>query len=146
MGKVLTKIETGVSYVAKNGLIRFWAWLKLVPNNIITMYYAWKHPHTPVYIKGLLGMLTVYILSPVDILPDYLPLLGFVDDATLISAAILYVMRLLPDSVRIDCRQKSERWRDRMPFFLGAGIVVLAAWIILLIIGAGYIFSKVNGW
>ena len=128
--------------MAKSGLIRFWAWLKVMQNNVVIMYYAWKHPHTPVYIKGLLAMLMVYTVSPMDILPDYLPFLGFVDDATLISITILYVMRLLPDSVRMDCQQKSERWRDRMSLFLGVGIIVLAAWIILLIIGDGYMFSK----
>ncbi|QDR82213.1 YkvA family protein [Sporomusa termitida] len=120
-------------------LFRFWAWLKILRDNAVILYYAWRHPLTPQYVKGLLTMLVIYMVSPVDILPDYLPLLGIADDATLLTAAALYLTRLLPAPVLAESKRQSETWGRRMPYILGMIAVAAIAWVVLVIA----IFRKV---
>ncbi len=120
-------------------LFRFWAWLKILRDNAVILYYAWRHPLTPQYVKGLLTMLVIYMLSPIDILPDYLPLLGIADDATLVTAAALYLTRLLPGPVLAESKRQSEKWGRRMPYILGMIAVAAVAWVGLVIA----IFQKI---
>lgn len=120
-------------------LFRFWAWLRMLRDNAVILYYAWRHPLTPQYVKGLLTMLAIYLISPVDILPDYLPLMGIADDATLVTAAAMYLTRLLPAPVLAESRRQSEKWGRRMPYILGMLAVAAIAWVVLVIA----IFHKV---
>ncbi|EGO65897.1 YkvA family protein [Acetonema longum] len=126
-------------------IVNLWAWLKLLKEDTIALYYAWKHPLTPGYVKGMLLVLAVYLFSPIDLLPDYMPLLGIADDAALLSAATLYFHRMLPESVRLECRQQSLKWQKRLPWVLAAGIILIVSWtvfwLVLVIKGIQYIFS-----
>jgi len=123
------------------GLFRFGGWLKVVKDNALILYYAWKHPDTPTAVKGLLAAMLLYIFSPVDLLPDYLPLLGIADDVMLFSVAIPYLTRLLPETVRVASKRESEKWNRRIPLFFVLVIICISAWIILALIGFRYILS-----
>ncbi|WP_371372547.1 YkvA family protein [Sporomusa aerivorans] len=114
-------------------LFRFWAWLKIFRDNAVILFYAWRHPLTPNYVKGLLTALLLYVVSPIDLLPDYLPLLGIADDAGLIAGAVLYLTKLLPASVIDESRRKSEKWARRMPYILAILAVAAVAWIALVV-------------
>lgn len=120
-------------------VFRFWAWLKLLQDNAVILYYAWRHPLTPRYVKGLLAALLVYLVSPIDLLPDYLPFLGIADDAALVTGAVLYLTHLLPGSVLDESKHQSEKWRRRLPYIFGMLVVAAVAWIVLVIA----IFKKV---
>ncbi len=97
------------------------------------LYYAWRHPLTPNYLKGILAALVIYLLSPIDLLPDYLPLLGIVDDAALATGALLYLTRLLPAPVLAESRRQSEKWGRRMPYIIGILAIAAIGWIVLVI-------------
>lgn len=127
--------------MAPSGLLRFWGWLKVFKNNALILYFAWKHPQTPIFIKGMLFALLAYVLSPVDVLPDFLPLFGIVDDAVLAPAAILYLTNLLPETVRAECQRESERWKRRAPLILGLIVLFVVAWVALIIAGVKYLLS-----
>lgn len=127
--------------MASKGLFRLWGWLKVIKDDAILLFYAWKHPHTPAYIKGMLLALLAYVFSPVDFIPDFLPVLGITDDAAIIPAAILYLTHLLPPSVRRDCQYRSGKWSKRIPWLLGVIVFCVLAWIVLAIFGLHYIFA-----
>lgn len=112
---------------------RFWPFFKLIRDNAVILYYAWRHPQTPPYLKGLLTALAVYLVSPIDVVPDYLPLLGIADDATLFTAAVLYLTQLLPAPVLADSRQQSEKWRRRMPYIFGIMGIAAVAWLAIVV-------------
>ncbi|SMC35297.1 YkvA family protein [Sporomusa malonica] len=120
-------------------IFRFGAWLKLLRDNAVILYYAWRHPLTPQYVKGLLAALLVYLVSPIDLLPDYLPFLGIADDAALVTGAMMYLTHLLPSSVLDESKRQSEKWGRRLPYIFGMLAVAAVAWIVLVIA----IFKKV---
>lgn len=123
-------------------LVRLRRLFRVIKDDTLILYYAWKHPGTPLYIKGSLAAVLMYVLSPIDLLPDYLLGVGLADDIVLISAAILYIKGLLPDAVQIDCRRKSAKWQNRVPLFWGIVVGSIMLWIVLVIVGLGYIISR----
>ncbi len=117
-------------------------WFKALKDDAIVLYYAWKHPHTPVFIKALTVAVLAYVFSPVDVIPDYLPLLGIADDAILLPAAIHYLTHLLPASVQAECAGQSRRWRSRLPWLLVAVGVALLLWLTVCLLGIVYLIVK----
>jgi uncharacterized membrane protein YkvA (DUF1232 family) len=67
------------------------------------LYLAIRHPGTPWYVKLLPAAALAYAVSPVDLIPDVVPILGAVDDVVMLPTLILLAMRLVPDAVRQDC-------------------------------------------
>ncbi|MBP2663272.1 MAG: hypothetical protein H6Q71_1220 [Firmicutes bacterium] len=114
-------------------VFQFWPLIKLVRENAIILFYAWRHPQTPHYLKGILAAVVVYLLSPIDIVPDYLPFVGIADDAALFTGAMIYLTNLLPASVLTDSRRQSEKWRRRMPYIMGVIAVAAVAWIVIVV-------------
>lgn len=117
--------------------------MKVLKDDAVLLYYACKHPRTPFYIKGLLAVLGVYVFSPLDLLPDYLPLIGVLDDVTVIPAALLYLTHLLPAAVRADCQKQSERLHNKLPRLLVLLVALAALWLLLFAFGIGYLVWKV---
>lgn len=114
-------------------LFQFWSVLKMVRENALILFYAWRHPQTPYYFKGILTALVIYLLSPIDLLPDYLPLVGIADDVTLFTGAMLYLTNLLPAPVLTESRRQSEKWIRRMPYIFAVIAVVAVAWIVIVV-------------
>ena len=69
---------------------------------------ALKHPRTPGFAKFLLGLAAVYFLSPLDILPDFLPEVGRLDDLLIVPGLVHLAFRLIPNDVIEDCRRKTS--------------------------------------
>ena len=126
----------------KFSFMRLWGWLKILRQDVIILFYAWRHPLTPQMIKNLLAALILYVISPIDLLPDYLPLLGIADDAVLIPTAVWYLTNLLPAPIMNECRQKSERWSKRLPYIFGLFAIFSLAWIVLVIMFFKKIFFE----
>ena len=101
--------------------------LKVFRRDILVMLLAIFHRDTPGKVRGIMLVAVLYLLSPVDILPDTIPLLGIMDDVVIVPAAVYGLMKLLPAHVR----QGSE---DRASYLLrhGAAVVAVASAIVLL--------------
>ncbi len=122
--------------------MRFWGWLVQIKDDVLILYYAWKNPKTPAYVRGLLVLMTIYVISPIDIIPDYLPFLGIADDLTIVPAGILALTQLLPKQVRLESEQESEKWRKRIPFMVGLVGLIGLAWLVFVIGGIIYLIQK----
>ena len=96
------------------------------------LYLAARHPATPWYAKVLGVFVVAYALSPVDLIPDFIPVLGYLDDLILLPALIWLTMRLLPAAVVEECRAEADAWiaagSSRPRSTLGA-IAIVAIWI-----------------
>ncbi len=68
---------------------------------------ACQNPHTPWYAKWLAAGTLAYALSPIDLIPDFIPVLGLVDDALILPVAVWLIMRLVPSDVMADCRARA---------------------------------------
>lgn len=98
----------------------------------LTLWFAYRHPRTPWSARLLGAFIVAYALSPIDLIPDFIPLVGYLDDIVLLTGLIWLTLRLLPDVVIEDSRARADRWlaeqRTQPRSRYGAAIVV-ALWL-----------------
>ena len=97
---------------------------------VYTLYFAVRDPRVPWYAKALAGSIVAYAFSPIDLIPDFIPVLGYLDDLVLIPLGVLLVRRLIPTHVLIDCRTRAEALSAKPQSWAGAAIVV-SVWLVL---------------
>ena len=82
--------------------------LRLTGKDLIVAWYAFRHPSTPLIGKFLLLVIALYLISPVDLIPDTFPLLGWVDDFALASLVLPKLLNCLPNDVLHESRQHAK--------------------------------------
>jgi uncharacterized membrane protein YkvA (DUF1232 family) len=96
------------------------------------LYLAAHDPRTPWYAKLLVAAIVAYAFSPIDLIPDFVPVLGYLDDLILIPAGIALAIRLVPESVLADCRARAqETFKNAKPVSRIAGLVIVVIWTVL---------------
>lgn len=100
------------------------------------LYLALKDPRVPWYTRVLAGMIVAYALSPIDLIPDFIPVLGYVDDLILIPAGIYLTIRMVPREVLEECRQRAncEAITSKSKWVAAAIIILLWSIIVYLIV------------
>jgi uncharacterized membrane protein YkvA (DUF1232 family) len=123
------------------------AWARRIKRDGMTLWYAASHPATPWYAKALGLFVVGYALSPIDLIPDFIPVLGYLDDVILLPALIWLTIRMLPPAVLEECRAKAETWlaegHARPKSVVGAAVIVVI-WI-AAITAAGWWFLRDSG-
>ena len=110
------------------------------------LYLAARDPRTPWYAKLLAGDIVAYAVSPIDLIPDFVPVLGYLDDLILIPAGIALAIRLVPESVLADCRaQAQEIFKNEKPISRVAGAVIVVIWIALAALCIVWVYWSVHG-
>lgn len=95
------------------------------------LYLAARHPLTPWYAKFLAAGIAAYAFSPIDLIPDFVPVLGYLDDLILIPIGIALVIRLVPAPVLAECRERAaEMVRNGKPVNRVAAAVIIVIWIV----------------
>ena len=97
------------------------------------VYLVSRDSRTPWYAKLLAAAVVAYALSPLDLIPDFVPVLGYLDDLIIVPTGIALVLRLVPTEVLADCREQARRPADRPVSRLGAAIV-LAVWSVFAVL------------
>lgn len=97
------------------------------------LYLAARHPGTPWYAKLLVAGIVAYAFSPIDLIPDFVPVLGYLDDLVLIPLGIMLAIRLLPPEVLAECRARAQERRKLVS--RAAGVVIVAIWLALAGLG-----------
>jgi uncharacterized membrane protein YkvA (DUF1232 family) len=92
---------------------------RAVGRDILVLWYACRNPATPGRLKFAAVLLGLYLFSPVDLIPDWLAILGWVDDVTLLALGIPAVLRFVPDHVLNDARMAADGLLSRMRFRTG---------------------------
>ncbi|WP_019178681.1 YkvA family protein [Methanomassiliicoccus luminyensis] len=97
------------------------------------VFLALKKKETPVLAKICAGATVAYALSPVDLIPDFIPVLGYLDDLIVLPALVALTMKLIPRDVLARCRDESaEMWRDGRPKRWRYALPIIALWLIVL--------------
>jgi uncharacterized membrane protein YkvA (DUF1232 family) len=105
------------------------------------LYLAARHPDTPWYAKLLVAGIVAYALSPIDLIPDFLPIIGFLDDLVLIPIGIVLARRMIPPGVLAECRARAHQvTADGGPVSRIAGLVVVLIWLGLAALAIVWIF------
>jgi uncharacterized membrane protein YkvA (DUF1232 family) len=106
-------------------------WAKAIKRDAVMLWFARKHPDTPLLAKILCVATLLYALSPIDLIPDFIPVLGFVDDAILLPGLIWLAIRMLPPQVITSCRIQADDWMRRgaaKPKSYAGAILIVALW------------------
>lgn len=109
-------------------------WARRLKGYVVALWFACKDLGTPRLTKALALFTVAYALSPIDLIPDFVPVLGFVDDAIILPGLIWLVLRMIPPEVMADCRAKAEEWLasgNGKPVSKVAGAVIVALWLAL---------------
>jgi uncharacterized membrane protein YkvA (DUF1232 family) len=110
---------------------RMRAWAARLKRDGMTLWFAVRHPATPWHARALMAFVVAYALSPIDLIPDFIPVLGYLDDVLLLPALIWLALRLTPDEVIADCRRQADAWSETKraePRSIGGIVLVAAAW------------------
>ena len=106
---------------------------KRLKTDIPAVFLALKNRATPIPAKLLAGITVVYALSPFDLIPDFIPVLGYLDDVLLLPALIALTVRLIPAEIMTQCRREAETlWRDGRPKRWYCAVPVIAVWLLVL--------------
>lgn len=84
-------------------------WARELKAQLLTLWYSRNHPDMPLGAKVLAAVVVGYAFSPIDLIPDFVPVLGQLDDLILVPLGIYLVLRMIPANVLADARQKAER-------------------------------------
>ncbi len=108
-------------------------WAKRVKRDGVTLWFAVRHPLAPWYVKALGIFVVTYALSPIDLIPDFIPVLGYLDDVILLPALIWLTVRMIPAPVLAQCRDRADELM-KMPGTkptsrIGAALII-AVWLI----------------
>jgi uncharacterized membrane protein YkvA (DUF1232 family) len=100
-----------------------------------TLYLAYKRKDIPVYAKILIVIIIGYALSPVDLIPDFIPVLGYLDELIILPILIYFAIKLIPDEILKECKEEAKNlWKEGKPQKWYYGIPIIIIWILVIAI------------
>ena len=108
-------------------IARLRAWAQALARDVHAIYLAARDPRVPWYAKAVAGCVATYALSPIDLIPDFIPVLGYLDDLIIVPLGILAVLKLIPPEVMADNRAAAARAAER-PVSRAAAVAIGLIW------------------
>jgi uncharacterized membrane protein YkvA (DUF1232 family) len=105
-------------------LHRLKGWARAIKRDVVALWLAARDPRVPWPAKLIAGLVAAYALSPIDLIPDFIPVLGYLDDLLIVPLGIVLAVRLIPDSMMVDLRAQAAALQRPTSW---AGLVVIAA-------------------
>ena len=104
-------------------------WARTIKRDVVALYLAARDPRVPWVAKLVAACVAAYALSPIYLIPDFIPVIGYLDDVILVPLGILLAVRLVPENVMAELRAEAER-RVTRPTNRIAAIVIIAIWLV----------------
>jgi uncharacterized membrane protein YkvA (DUF1232 family) len=100
------------------------------------LYLAYRDPRTPWYARIFAAIVVGYAFSPIDLIPDFIPVLGYLDDLILVPFGIWLALKMIPPEVMADSRTRAqETLANGKPISRAAAVVIVAIWLLLAALG-----------
>ncbi len=115
------------------GTLESWrAWARQLKTELYAMYLAYQDPRVPWYARVFAACVVGYAFSPIDLIPDPIPILGYLDDLILVPLGIWLARKMIPEAVLIECRAKAEAMmgKKKPTNWVAAGVIVVI-WLLL---------------
>ena len=125
-------------------LMKMWkAKVRKIKIETYTLYLASKHPMTPWYAKIFVVAIVAYVFSPIDLIPDFIPILGYLDELIIVPLGIIVALKMIPKPVLLECRGKAQTIMNQgRPKNWFAAVIIIAIWIILAVLIINIIVRK----
>lgn len=115
-------------------------WARLIRRDAHALYLAARDPRVPWYAKLLALAVAAYALSPIDLIPDFIPVLGYLDDVILLPLGILLVIRLIPADIMAEHRELAAAAQER-PVSRAAAIVIASLWAASIALAGWFVYA-----
>jgi uncharacterized membrane protein YkvA (DUF1232 family) len=118
-----------------NAIEKLKKWAQLLKEDTLMLWFATKNPETPLLCKAICIFIVAYALSPVDLIPDFIPILGFVDDLILLPILIWLAIRVIPNSIILASRAQAQEWliqHQLKPKSKLGVLMVITIWLLIL--------------
>lgn len=120
-------------------------WARNVKRQIFILYFACKDERMPWYAKVFTACVVAYAFSPIDLIPDFIPILGYLDDVILVPIGIMIALKMIPKSVLTDCEVNAEEMmKNGKPKNWIVGSIILLIWVLIIIWAISYIYRLIN--
>jgi uncharacterized membrane protein YkvA (DUF1232 family) len=109
-------------------------WAGELKAQLLTLWFCRLHPDTPLAAKIVAALVVAYAFSPIDLIPDFIPVIGYLDDLILVPLGIALVLRLIPAHVLLESRKKADEWllrNETRPRNYAAAAVIVGIWLLL---------------
>lgn len=107
------------------------SWARRLKQELYALYLAYRDPRVPWYARVLAAGVLAYAFSPFDLIPDFIPIIGYLDDLILVPLAIAIVLRMIPPGVMAECRERAREEITQKPVNWVAGALMIAVWLVL---------------
>ncbi|MCZ3365937.1 MULTISPECIES: YkvA family protein [Methanobacterium] len=106
------------------------------------LYLAYKDPKVPLHIKVVILLVITYLLSPIDLIPDFIPLLGYIDDFLLITAGIPILLKMVPKEIMDEYRESAKiKFSEGIPKSRFAALIIVLIWVLAAVIILNFVIK-----
>jgi uncharacterized membrane protein YkvA (DUF1232 family) len=103
-------------------------WARTLKRDVVALYIAGRDPRTPWLAKAIAITVAAYAISPIDLIPDFIPILGYLDDLIILPLGIMLAVRLIPAELMVEFRQAASA-HERLPANWISAAFIIAIWI-----------------
>jgi len=118
-------------------------WARGIKRDVVALWLAARDPRVPWYAKAVAGIVAAYALSPIDLIPDFIPVLGYLDDLLIVPAGIVLAVKLIPAPVMTELRERALD--QRKPTSRAGLLAIIAIWIASIALVASFVWPRVSG-
>lgn len=118
-------------------------WARALKRDVLALWIAARDRRTPWYAKAAAGAVAAYALSPIDLIPDFVPVLGYLDDLVIVPLGIALAIRLVPPELMAEFRSEAGL-REGKPRSLAAAVAIAAIWALALVASAYWIVRTIR--
>jgi uncharacterized membrane protein YkvA (DUF1232 family) len=111
-------------------------WARTIKRDVVALWLAARDPRVPWFAKLIAGAVAAYALSPIDLIPDFIPVLGYLDDLVIVPAGILLAIRMIPAPLMAEFRTEAAKRADR-PTSAIAACAFVCLWLAAML-GVGW--------
>ncbi|UYO02799.1 YkvA family protein [Paenibacillus sp. PSB04] len=121
------------------------AWAKQLKRQVFVLYYAYRDKRSPWYAKLFSMCVVAYAFSPIDLIPDFIPVIGYADDLVLIPLGVLAAIKMMPGEVIEDAKKKADaRMNQGKPVNWTAGVLIILLWAAVLAAVLTYLYNRLK--
>lgn len=118
-------------------------WARSLKLQTVALYFAVRDPRTPITAKLFAAMIVAYALSPIDLIPDFIPVLGYLDDIVIVPLGIWLALKLIPAEVMLDAHARAQQLESRrLPRSYLAAVIIAMLWVAVVSVFGLWIYHR----
>lgn len=124
---------------ASDWRLRLQAWARQLKRDVVALWLASRDPRTPLWAKVTAAFIAAYALSPIDLIPDFIPVVGYLDDVIILPLGIMLAVRLIPADLMLEFRIAAADRLER-PSSKAGLVLVVSIWVAVGALGIWWLF------